>query len=154
MRRVILYVHQGLAWVILAGVLLQFYLAGMALFGAASFEFHRTLGYLLTVPILLLLILALVGLVGWRLIALSALLVILTIVQMMLPSLRISAPWVAALHPVNALALLGVSVSIALQGRAKALALCRTASDSSRGEFIPIQKEKTDGRPAESRRLR
>lgn len=116
MRRIILYIHQGLAWVVLAGLLLQFYLAGMALFGAASFEFHRTLGYLLAIPVLLLLVLALAGFLGRRLIGLSALLVVLTIVQVMLPSLRASVPFVAALHPVNALALLGVSAAIARQG--------------------------------------
>jgi hypothetical protein len=102
--------------------LLQFYLAGMALFGAASFEFHRTWGYLLATPILLLLVLALAGGLGRRLIGLSALLVVLTVVQVMLPSLRFSLPFVAALHVVNALALLGVSAAIAHQGRAEALA--------------------------------
>ena len=72
MQRTILYVHQGLAWVVLAGLFLQFYLAGMGLFGAASFEFHRTWGYLLAIPILLLLVLALAGRLGRRLIGLSA----------------------------------------------------------------------------------
>jgi hypothetical protein len=122
MQRTILYVHQGLAWVVLAGLFLQFYLAGMGLFGAASFEFHRTWGYLLAIPILLLLVLALAGRLGRRLIGLSALLVVLTIVQVMLPSLRASIPLIAALHVVNALALMGVSAAIARQGRAKALA--------------------------------
>jgi hypothetical protein len=84
----------------------------MALFGAASFEFHRTLGYLLAVPVILLLVLALAGTLGWRLIGLSALLVLLTVVQIMLPSLRGTASWIAAVHPVNALALLGISATI------------------------------------------
>jgi hypothetical protein len=119
MRRTILYVHQGLAWVVLANLLLQFYLAGMALVGATTFEFHRTLGYLLAIPILLLPVLALVGGLGRRLIGLSALLVVLTIIQVMLPSLRFSFPFVAALHVVNALALLGVSAAVARQGRAE-----------------------------------
>jgi Family of unknown function (DUF6220) len=122
MQRIILYVHQGLAWGVLVSLLLQFYLAGMALFGATSFEFHRTWGYLLAIPILLLLVLALAGRLGRCLIGLSALLVVLTVVQVMLPSLRSSVPLVAALHVVNALALLGVSAVIALQGREEALA--------------------------------
>ena len=41
MRRILLRVHQGLAWVVLVGLLLQFYWVGMALFGATSFELHR-----------------------------------------------------------------------------------------------------------------
>jgi hypothetical protein len=64
MQRIILYVHQALAWVVLVSLLLQFYWAGMALFGATSFEFHRTWGYLLVIPILLLLVLALAGRLG------------------------------------------------------------------------------------------
>jgi hypothetical protein len=119
MQRVISRVHQGLAWVVLAGVLLQFYLAGMALFGAASFEIHRTLGYLLVAPAILLLVLALAGRLGRLLIGLSVLLVLLTIVQIMLPSLRGSASWIAALHPVNALALLGISAAIGRYRRAE-----------------------------------
>lgn len=88
MKQIILRVQQGLARAVLVGLLIQFYLAGMALFGAASFEFHRMLGYLLAIPILLLLVLALAGGLGRRLIGLSSLLVVLTIVQIMLPSFR------------------------------------------------------------------
>jgi hypothetical protein len=39
-------------------------------------------------------------------------LVLLTVVQIMLPSLRGTASWIAAVHPVNALALLGISATI------------------------------------------
>jgi hypothetical protein len=48
------------------------------------------------------------------------LLVFLTIVQIMLPSLRGNASWIAALHPVNALALMGLSAMIRRNGRAEA----------------------------------
>jgi hypothetical protein len=119
MRRILLRIHQGLAWVVLVGLLLQFYFVGMALFGGTSFEFHRTLGYLLAVPVILLLVLALAGRLGRLLIGLSALLLLLTIVQIMLPSLRGDASWIAALHPVNALALLGISAAIGRYGRAE-----------------------------------
>jgi hypothetical protein len=122
MRRILLRVQQGLAWVVLVGLLLQFYLVGLALFGVTSFEFHRTLGYSLAVPIFLLLVLALAGGLGRRLVGLSALLVVLTIVQATLPSLRSSVPLVAALHPVNALALMGLSAAIVRQSRADAVA--------------------------------
>jgi hypothetical protein len=132
MKRTILRVQQVLALAVLAGLLLQFYLAGMALFGAASFEFHRTLGYLLAIPILLILVLALAGGLGRRLIGLSALLVVLTIVQIMLPSFRSVVPLISALHVINALALMGVSSTIARQARAKALAL-----GHSRVEYQP-----------------
>lgn len=119
MRRVISRIHQGLAWLVLAGVLLQFYLAGMVLFVGTSFELHRTLGYLLAVPVIFLLVLALAGRLGRLLIGLSALLLLLTIVQIMLPSLRGDASWIAALHPVNALSLLIISAAIGSYGRAE-----------------------------------
>jgi hypothetical protein len=119
MRRILLRIHQGLAWVVLVGLLLQFYFVGMALFGGMSFEFHRTLGYLLAVPVILLLVLALAGRLGRLLIGMSALLVVLIILQAALPSLRSSVPMVAALHPVNAVALLGISAAIGRYGRAE-----------------------------------
>ena len=122
MRHILLRVQQGLAWVVLVGLFLQFYLVGLALFGVTSFEFHRALGYSLAVPIFLLLVLALGGGLGRRLVALAVLLVVLTIVQATLPSLRSSVPLVAALHPLNALALMGLSAAIVRQSRADAVA--------------------------------
>jgi hypothetical protein len=113
MQRLLSQTHRALAGIVLAGVLLQFYLAGIALFGAETFEPHEMLGKGLIVPILLLLGIALVGQLGKRLIGLSGLLVVLIIVQMMLPGLRDTAPWIAALHPVVALSLLGISGRIA-----------------------------------------
>jgi hypothetical protein len=65
-------------------------------------------------------VLALVGRLGSRLIGLSILLLFLTIVQIVLPSLRVNASWIAALHPVNALALIGISATIRRNGRAEA----------------------------------
>lgn len=121
MQRIITQIHQWLARIVLAGLLLQFYLAGAPMFGAASFEPHRMLGSALTILVILLFVLALVGRLGRQLIGLSMLLVFLTIVQVMLPSLRGTVSWIAALHAVNALALMGVSATIGRQGRAQAL---------------------------------
>ena len=120
MQRTIAQIHQGLARIFLAGLLLQFYLAGVALFGAGTFQPHRTLGDALTVLAFIFPVLALVGRLGRKVIGLSALLVVLTIVQIMLPSLRSSISWIAALHPVNALALMGISAMIRRSGRVEA----------------------------------
>lgn len=60
------------------------------------------------------------GRLGRQLIGLSALLVVLAIVQMLLPSPRGAAPWVAALHPVNALVLMGISARLARASHAEA----------------------------------
>jgi hypothetical protein len=120
-QRTISQIHQWTARIFLAGLLLQFYLASTPLFGAGSFQPHRMLGAALTLIVFLFPVLALVGRLGRQQIGLSILLVVLTIVQMILPSLRGAAPWIAALHPVNALVLMGISARIARHGRAEAL---------------------------------
>ena len=120
MQRTILQIHQWLARIFLVGLLLQFYLASTPLFGAGSFQPHRMLGAALTLIVFLFPVLAVTGRLGRQLIGLSILLVVLTIVQITLPSLRGAAPWIAALHPVNALVLMGMSARIGRMGRAEA----------------------------------
>ena len=121
MQRIMSQILQGLARIFLAGLLLQFYLAGTALFGLGSIGPHRMLGFALIVLAILFPVLALVGRLGRSLIGLALLLAFLTIVQAMLPSLRVNAAWIAALHPVNALALMGISAAIRRYGRTEAL---------------------------------
>jgi len=113
MRQLISRVNRGLAWLAMAGFVVQFYLIGAALFGVTNVELHRRLGYLLIIPVALLVILALAGRLGGRTLGLSGLLLVLFVVQAVLPSLRASVPWLAALHPLNALALMGVTGAIA-----------------------------------------
>lgn len=113
MRNVIAKVHGGLAWIIVAAVVAQFFFAGLGLFGATDLRAHRLTGSLIVPASLILLILALAGRLGMRQIGLSALLLVLTIVQNLLvrgPSL------IAALHPVNALLVLGAAVTLARSG--------------------------------------
>jgi len=105
---------QGLAWLIVAGLVAEFYLAGAALFGVTpSFQLHRALGGILTIATVLLLVVALVVRLGRRLTGLVALLVALMIVQAALPSLQSIVPALAALHVVNAAVLLGLAGPIA-----------------------------------------
>jgi hypothetical protein len=95
------------------GLAIEFYLAGAALFGATTFQPHRALGVGLAATILLLLLVALIARPGRRVVGLVAVLTGLTILQMLLPSLRGGLPWVSALHALNAAALASVAVSIA-----------------------------------------
>jgi Family of unknown function (DUF6220) len=104
---------QGLAWLVLAGLVAEFYLAGAALFGAMTFQPHRTLGTLLAVAVLLLLVVALVARPGRRLVGLTALLAGLTVVQVLLPSARTGLPWVAALHVLVAVGIAAQAAAIA-----------------------------------------
>src|SRR5690242_14111249 len=113
MRNVVSKVHGGLAWIVVVAVVAQFFFAGLGLFGATTLQAHRTTGNLIGAASLLLLVLALVGMLGGMRIGLSALLFVLTFIQNLLvrgPSL------VAAFHPLNALAVLGVAVMLARSG--------------------------------------
>jgi len=106
-------IFQGLAWLIVGGLVIEFYLAGAALFGATTFQPHRALGVGLAAAILLLLLVALIARPGRRVVGLAAVLTGLTILQVLLPSLRGGLPWVSALHALNAVALASVTVNIA-----------------------------------------
>jgi hypothetical protein len=121
-------VHRGLAWLAMLGWITEVYLIGTALFGATSIDLHRRLGMALAALVVLLLVVALVGGLGRRLIGLSALLLVLTIVQGLLPSVRAEIPWLAALHPVNALLLMGVTAVIGQLPRAATLRRTLVAS--------------------------
>lgn len=120
MRKVVARVHRGLAWVILTAVITQFFLAGLGIFGAAGFGAHMMTGNLIGVASLILVILALVGRLGGATIGRSALLLVLTIVQSLLPRGR---SLIAALHPVNALAILFVALLLARRGMAVGVSL-------------------------------
>jgi hypothetical protein len=108
MRSVVTRISQGLAWLVLAGLVAEFYLAGAALFGVLTFQPHRMLGISLAVATVLLLVLTIVARPSPRMIGLVAVLAALTVVQVVLPSLRANLPWAAALHVV-------VAVGIAAQ---------------------------------------
>lgn len=104
LQAVVMWVFQGLTRVVLAGLVLEFYLAGAALFGVTTFQPHKALGQALALAILLLLALALVARLGRRVVGLTVLLAALTVVQVLLPRAAHTLPWVAALHVANAVA--------------------------------------------------
>lgn len=117
MRSVLSRIHAGLAWGSAVAVVAQFFFAGLGIFGASSFEAHQLTGLLIVGAALVLLLLALAGRMGAMRIGLSALLLVLTVVQPLLvrgPSL------LAALHPVNALVILFVTLILARFGSASA----------------------------------
>lgn len=119
-------IFQGLAWIVFAAVLVQFFFAGIGVFGEetwgeSAFNPHRITGLLLVPTSLLLLILAgiaaFTGNLPGRTAGLTALLFVLLIVQAALViAFYETAPIIAALHPVNALVLLGLSFYLARGG--------------------------------------
>jgi lysylphosphatidylglycerol synthetase-like protein (DUF2156 family) len=114
MQRTFYQLYRGLALLFLAGAVLQFFLAGLGVFRAASFGPHQTVGRLLWLASLILLVLAVIlalsgGLSRGRM-GLAALLFALMVVQWSLvAAFSQRAPALAALHPVNGLLVLSVA---------------------------------------------
>ena len=102
MRSVARSVHLALAWLLVAGLVVQIFLAGLGVFrGSASFATHRDFGYLLELVPILLLIFGLVAGLGRRAAFLAAGIFGLFLLQSVFVVLRGDAPEIAALHPVN-----------------------------------------------------
>jgi hypothetical protein len=103
-----------LLWAFLAGLMYQVFLAGLGFFDKkAGFGGHGALGWTLHVVPVLLIVVGGLARVGWRLIGWNALLLLLVGVQPFLPGMRGSAPWLAALHPVNAVLIVLVTLALA-----------------------------------------
>ena len=105
-------VHAVVAWVLLASIVVQVWLAGSAipqLGGTGSFATHRDVGYLIGLVTLVLVLTAIPARLGRRRISQSAGLLGLYVVQSSLPYLDPELPAVAALHPVNAVLMAGLS---------------------------------------------
>jgi hypothetical protein len=117
-KRVISSIHLILNIVMLIAVIAEFFFAGMGVFHVASFAIHKATGEFITYASLLLLLLSLVGRLTRTRILLSALLVVLMIIQSLL--VHVPMPVVSALHPVNGLAIIGVIVFLLLKGLKKA----------------------------------
>ena len=103
-----------IAWLFVACVIVQFFLAGMGVFaGAANFATHRDFGYLFGWLLVLLLIAAIVGRMGSRAIGGALLLMVLFAMQSVFVALRDSLPVVAALHPLNGVAIFTLALYLA-----------------------------------------
>ncbi len=111
----------GIAWLFVAAVVVQVFLAGVGIFGAGSLAQHRDFGYLIPLVALIVLLAMAVARVEST-IKPALTLLVLAVVQTMLPWFRIDAPFVAALHPVNALVLGFLGVVIARRATAFARA--------------------------------
>lgn len=105
------------AWLILAAVIVQFFLAGLGVF-AGDFQAHVTLGYSLLFITLIGLVLAFAARLPWRTIGLTALLPVLVVLQSVFIEIwHAGLPAVAALHVVNGLAIFSLAGFLALRSR-------------------------------------
>jgi|SRR4051794_14320504 hypothetical protein len=109
----LLRVHAAAAAIFAAAIVVQVFLAGAAianLGGSDNFATHIEFGYTwLGILVLVLIVSALVARRPRRDLGIVALIIVLYVVQTVLPGFRSVAPFVAALHPVNALLLFVVA---------------------------------------------
>jgi hypothetical protein len=114
MRSGVTTAYHGLALLIALGVVVQVFLAGLGIFGAESFDAHESFGWMLHTAAVVLFLLALLGPRTRRTIGLAFGLLVLMTVQIMLVGARDDTPWLAALHPVLALFVLGLALHIGM----------------------------------------
>jgi cytochrome b561 len=113
-KRIARPIHLVVAWLLVIGLLVQVFLAGMGVFSSATeFATHRDFGYTLTLLPFVLIVTALVGGFGrWHAIA-AAVMFGQFILQSILVLQRDSTPAIAALHPVNGFVILLIAVWVA-----------------------------------------
>jgi hypothetical protein len=114
MRVRITTVYGVLAMVWALAVVVQVFLAGLGIFGATSFDAHESFGGILHGVTALLVLLAIAGPRSGRDVGMAVGLLVLVTVQIGLIGSRDSAPGLAALHPVLALAAMGLAVHMGL----------------------------------------
>jgi hypothetical protein len=103
--------HPVVAVAFVACAVVQVFLAGLGVFDdPRAFVTHREFGYLFGWLTLVILVLALAGRMPRRVIGLSVLLLVLFALQSVLVAVRADLPAIAALHPLNGFAILGVGV--------------------------------------------
>ena len=99
-------IHRALNGLILIGVPLQFYAAGLAVFGASSFAMHSVIGQAMVPVSLLSLVAALLGRpAGTRPLLATALFALVALQPVLAFAPRASFPAISAIHPVVGLAI-------------------------------------------------
>jgi Family of unknown function (DUF6220) len=110
--------HAWLAWAFVAAIVIQVFLAGLAipqLGGNGSFETHQGFGYAIGLVVLALVIAAVAARAGRGRILQALGLLGLYIVQTILPNLDPGLSIAAALHPLNAMVLFVLAIWYARQ---------------------------------------
>lgn len=114
MTRYSRFAYRGVIWLFVACLVVQVFLAGVGVFVVGGgFDLHRNFGYTFGWLALFLPLLALAGRLGRRVVGLSFGVMGLFILQSVFVALRTDMPYLAALHPVNALAIFWLSLTLA-----------------------------------------
>jgi hypothetical protein len=101
------------AWLYLAGVVVQVFLAGLGVFELSPWTAHAALGWGLGTAPILILVLAIVARPEARTVGLTVALTVAGLVQPELAAARDVSPVLAALHPVNALLVFWLALLVA-----------------------------------------
>jgi len=102
------------ASILVAGLVLQVFLAGLGVFDEPSFFLtHRDTGYMLELVAFVVFVLAAIARAGRRQVGIAGLIVLLFLLQSVFVALRTTAPTVAALHPVNGFLIVLLSIVLA-----------------------------------------
>jgi Family of unknown function (DUF6220) len=113
-RRIARPIHLAVAWLLVIGLIVQVFLAGMGVFdSSAMFITHRDFGYALTLLPVVLIVTSLVGGFGRMQAIAAAVMFGQFILQSVLVIQRDSIPAIAALHPVNGFLILLIAVWLA-----------------------------------------
>ena len=111
MRRFFRYAFLGFTWLFLAAIVVQVYFAGLMLFGQEGGRgLHEGTGYILGTAGALFLVLPALARAGATTIVLGVVLTLITFFQPNLTFARDTSPAIAALHTVNALLIVAISV--------------------------------------------
>ena len=114
MRSIARTLHTVVAWVFVAALVVQVWLAGRGVFESPTmFDAHRNLGYTLSLFTIVLLVLGILGGMGRRPAILAVVIFGLFILQSVFVLMRESTPAVAALHPVNGFLILFLAIVLA-----------------------------------------
>jgi hypothetical protein len=107
-----------LAELILLGILIEGFLIGTSIFAGTAWgtAAHSALGLLLLLLTLLLPLAALLARLSGKMTIWSAVLFVLTLLQVTLAGFAKSVPFLAALHPSNAMLMFGLNVFLIIQG--------------------------------------
>jgi hypothetical protein len=116
------------AWLYLAGIVVQVFLAGAGLFDLFDWRLHTDLGWGLGTAPVAMLVLAFAARLERRTVWLTFGLAVAAVVQPELAAARSSLPVVAALHPVNALLVFWLAWLVA---RRSAMHLASSRADAS-----------------------
>ena len=108
MKKWVFMIHQLMTVLILLGIMIEFYFAGLGIFHAQSFQLHMVTGEILWGASLALFVISLIGMIGRKLIGFSLLLFVLLFIQPIL--VQANQSFIQAFHLIYALLIFAVTL--------------------------------------------